>query len=234
MIKFCIALVCAIASLSGVAAAAERRYSVSDFEKIRLVGAATVIVETGRATTVRASGAPEVIDTFLVEVQDRVLTIQPRAGFVVNPGQRGTGPISIFVTMPLLNGAKLTGGGTLKIAELRGIEGNVTLTGSGQIDIARVAVDRLTARLSGSGTLTLAGKALAAEANITGAGSFAAADLKVADLVLMVASSGATKAAASRSAKITSTGAGSVEIIGAPSCTVQNLGSGTIACGEKP
>jgi Putative auto-transporter adhesin, head GIN domain len=232
MIRFCFAGVLAASVLSSAAPAAERQYSVGDFDKIRLVGAAAVVIESARATTVRARGARNAIEMLSVEVQDRILTIQPLAGSADDGQRRGAGPVTIVVTVPLLNGVKLNGSGSLKIAELRGIQGDVSLTGSGQISITRVTVDRLNARLSGSGTLALAGKALNVDANVKGSGSFVAADLNVADLILMAASTGTTKIAASRSAKITSTGAGSVEIIGAPSCTVQNLGSGTVACGK--
>lgn len=232
MTRFCIVVTLATAALASGVSAAERRYSVSDFDKVRLVGAATVIITPARATTLRSTGAREAIEMLSIEVQDRILTIQPLGGSADGRQQRGAGPVTIMITVPQLSGVKLNGSGTLKIAELRGLQGDVSLTGSGQISIARVTVDRLNARLSGSGTLTLMGKALNTDATIKGSGSLIATDLKVADLTLMAASTGTTKIAASRSAKIISTGSGSVEIIGAPSCTVQNLGSGTVACGE--
>lgn len=214
--------------------AAERRYSITDFDKIRVVGAARVIIETGRATTVRASGEREALDLLLIESLDRTLTIQPRGGYVTSPSQASFKPPTIYITLPLLSSAKLNGSGAISIASLRGIQADVSLTGSGQISVARVMVDNLNARLSGSGTLTLAGKALKVDANVKGSGSVAASSLDVADLKLTAASSGTTAMSATRAVMVTSTGSGTITIAGAPSCTVQNIGVGTVTCGKAP
>lgn len=214
--------------------AAERRYSITDFEKIRVVGASRVIIETGRATTVRASGDREALDLLSIESLDRTLTIQPIGGFVASPSQPSFKPATIYITMPLLSTAKLNGSGAISIATLRGIQADVSLTGSGQISVTKVMADNLNARLSGSGTLTLAGKALKVDANIKGSGSVAASKLDVADLKLTAASSGTIGMSATRAAMVTSTGSGTVAIAGGPSCTVQNIGVGTVTCGKAP
>jgi hypothetical protein len=232
MMRIAIPLV--LLTLSGATQAAERRYSIIDFEKIRVVGASRVIIETGRATTVRATGDREALDLLSVESLDRTLTIQPIGGFVTSPSQKSFKPATIYITMPLLSTAKLNGSGAISIAALRGIQADVSLTGSGQISVAKVMADNLNARLSGSGTLTLAGKALKVDANIKGSGSVAASKLDVADLKLMAASSGTIGMSATRAAMVTSTGSGTVAITGGPSCTVQNIGVGTVTCGKAP
>jgi hypothetical protein len=221
-------------SLSGVAQAAERRYSITDFDKIRVVGASKVIIEMGRATTVRASGERDALDLLSVESLDRTLTIQPIGGTVATDTRALAKPTTIYITLPLLSNAKLNGSGAIIIASLRGIQVDVSLTGSGQISVAKVMADNLNARLSGSGTLTLAGKALKVDANVKGSGSVAASSLNVADLKLSAASSGTIGMFASRSAAVTSTGSGTVAITGGPSCTVQNIGVGVVTCGKTP
>ena len=221
-------------TIGGVAQAAERRYSITDFDKLRVVGASRVIIETGRATTVRATGEREALDLLSVESLDRTLTIQPIGGFVTSPSQKSFKPATIYITLPLLSSAKLNGSGAISIATLRGIQADVSLTGSGQISVAKVMADNLNARLSGSGTLTLAGKALKVDANIKGSGSLTATSLNVADLKLTAASSGAAVMSATRAANVTSTGSGTVAITGGPSCTVQNIGVGTVTCGKTP
>ena len=221
-------------TIGGVAEAAERRYSITDFDKLRVVGASRVIIETGRATTVRAIGEREALDLLSVESLDRTLTIQPIGGFVTSPSQKSFKPATIYITLPLLSSAKLNGSGAISIATLRGIQADVSLTGSGQISVAKVMADNLNARLSGSGTLTLAGKALKVDANVKGSGSLAASSLDVADLKLTAASSGTTAMSATRAANVTSTGSGTVAITGGPSCTVQNIGVGTVTCGKAP
>jgi Putative auto-transporter adhesin, head GIN domain len=221
-------------AVGSAALAAERRYSVTDFDKLRVVGASRVIIETGRATTVRASGEREALDLLSIESLDRTLTIQPIGGFVASPSQKSFKPATVYITLPLLSAAKLNGSGAISIATLRGIQADVSLTGSGQISVAKVMADNLNARLSGSGTLTLSGKALKVDANIKGSGSVAASSLDVADLKLTAASSGTIGMSASRAANITASGSGTVAITGGPSCTVQNIGVGTVTCGKAP
>jgi hypothetical protein len=220
--------------LGSVAQAAERRYSITDFDKIRVVGASRVIIETGRATTVRAVAERDALDLLSVESLDRTLTIQPIGGTVAIDARALAKPVTIYITTPSLSTAKLNGSGAISIATLRGIQADVSLTGSGQISIAKVMADSLNARLSGSGTLTLAGKALKVDANIKGSGSIAASSLNVTDLKLMAASSGTIGMSASRTAMVTATGSGTVAITGGPSCTVQNIGVGTVTCGKAP
>jgi hypothetical protein len=220
--------------LSGAATAAERRYSITDFDKIRVVGASRVIIETGRATTVRAVGDRDALDLLSIESLNRTLTIQPVGGTVATDARALAKPTTIFITLPLLSTAKLNGSGAISIATLRGIQADVSITGSGQISVAKVMADNLNARLSGSGTLTLAGKALKVDANIKGSGSVAASSLNVADLKLTAASSGTIGMSASRSAMVTATGSGTVAITGGPSCTVQNIGVGVVTCGKAP
>ena len=219
-------------TLGSATQAAERGYSVTDFDKIRVVGASRVIIETGRATTVRASGDRAALDLISIESLDRTLTIQPIGGYVASPSQASFKPPTVYITMPLLSTAKLNGSGAINIAVLRGIQADVSVTGSGQISVANVMADNLNMRLSGSGTLTLAGKALKTDANIKGSGSVAAGKLNVADLKLTAASSGAIDMSASRAAMVTSTGSGTVVIVGGPSCTVQNIGVGIVTCGK--
>ena len=220
--------------LSSASQAGERRYSITDFDKLRLVGASRVIIETGRVTTVRAVGDREALEQITLESLDRTLTIQPVSSTVTSQTKPGFKPVTIYISLPLLSTVKLSGSGAVSVATLRGLQTEVALTGSGQISIAKVITDNLSVRLSGSGTIALAGKALKADANIKGSGSVAAGNLNVADLKLMAASSGTIGMAASRSANITATGSGTVAVTGGPSCTVQNIGVGTVTCGKTP
>ena len=221
--------------LAGVATqgqAAERTFSVSDFENIRVVGPFSVTVTPGRSTTAKARGNPLAMDNVSVEVQDKTLTIQPVSASVSSAVRSELAPVAIFITVPRLVNARLSGSGVLAIAELRGAKSDLVLTGSGTISVAKIALDRLGLRLSGAGQMLLTGKALSIEANAKGAGGIEGAKLASLDLKITASSSGAIHMAASRSASITSTGSGAIEISGKVACTVQNLGSGTVACGN--
>lgn len=218
--------------LTTASPAAERRYSISDFERIRLVGGARLVVEPGRATTVRAVGDRTALDDLLIEVIDRTLTVQPVSGKVVTPGQAPARAVTIYVTVPRISSARLNGSGAIALTEMGGLQSDVSLAGSGQISIRRLASDNLSVRLSGSGTLTLAGTARKVDANIKGSGSVAGASLDITDLRLSAASSGTVSLAARRTANIVTAGSGTILIAGAPACTVQNIGTGTVNCGK--
>lgn len=214
------------------ASAADRTFSVSDFENIRVVGPFSVTVTPGRSTTARARGNPLAMDNVSVDVQDRTLTIQPVSASVSSAVRSNLAPVAIFITVPRLINARLSGSGVLAIAELKGAKSDLVLTGSGTISVAKIALDRLGLRLSGAGQILLAGKALSVEANAKGAGEIEGAKLASLDLKVTASSSGDIHMAASRSANVTSTGSGAIEISGKPACSVQNLGSGTVSCGN--
>lgn len=215
------------------AQASERRYALSDFDKIQVIGSQRVIVTTARATQVQANGPREAIDALSVEVQDRVLTIQTINNATSAKPVTVSGSATVLITLPLLSEVRLRGAATINIAEMRGLEASISLIGSGTITVARIGVDRLSARLSGSGALTLTGKSKSVIANIKGSGNLMAGSLIAADLKLTAASSGQIVAAAQRSANVVSNGAGNIEIVGKPSCTIQNSGAGTITCGKS-
>ena len=234
VMKHCLKIIVAIimAGFALPVSAAERTYSVSDFENIRVVGPFSVTVTPGRSTTAKARGNPLAMDNVSVEVQDKTLTIQPVSASVSSAVRSELAPVAIFITVPRLVNARLSGSGVLAIAELRGAKSDLVLTGSGTISVAKIALDRLGLRLSGAGQMLLTGKALSIEANAKGAGGIEGAKLASLDLKLTASSSGAIHMAASRSASVTSTGSGAIDISGKPACTVQNLGSGTVACGN--
>jgi Putative auto-transporter adhesin, head GIN domain len=225
-------IVLTLALLPLPALAAERSYSVGDFERIRVVGPASVSVTYGRGASAKARGLPNAIDQISVEVIDRVLVIQPLVPSETPGVKTARGPVSLFITTPRLTSARLTGSGSLTIAEMKGLLADVSLTGSGSITVARMAVDKLNARFSGSGLLRLAGKVANLDADVKGSGSVDASGLLVADAKLTAAASGSIRITASRSATVSSSGSGAIEIAGKAACSVQNSGAGTVDCGE--
>ncbi len=221
-----------IAAFASPALAAERSYSVSDFDQIRVIGPFAVGVTPARATTVKAKGAVQALENVSVEVQDRILTIQPQTASVSSASKASVAPVTIFITVPRLSTIRMLGSGVLTVAELRGAQGDVSATGSGVINVARVATDRLTIRQSGASQVSVAGKTLSLEASSKGTGGIDTSTLVVSDLKLNAASSGTVRMAASRTANVVSSGSGVIDIIGAPACSVQNTGSGEVRCGR--
>lgn len=218
--------------LSVPAMAAERRYSISDFTEIQVVGPHNVVVQTGRATSVIAVGDTGALDALSIEARSGVLRVQSLTK-ARSSWKEGPHPAAkVVVILPQLKGIRLLGSGTISASEMRGIATTISLNGSGQISVARLASDGATVRLSGAGRITLAGTVKNFSANISGSGDLDAAQLTASDLKLVSSSSGRLIARSVRTADVKQNGAGEVKVTGGPSCIVENAGSGSAVCGN--
>lgn len=225
-------IIAALALASTPALAAQRGYSLSDFDEVRVIGGHNVSITIGRASTVRASGTAQALDTLAVEVQGRSLIIQSRAQTMTGSTVPDRGAATLAITLPFLKTVRLQGSGSVAATLMRGAQADVALTGSGRIAIARIEADRALIRLSGAGRIEAAGRAKELTVDVRGAGDLAAEQLVANDLKLTSATSGRATLTATRSANVTANGPGEIVVAGKPSCTVQNNGSGSVDCGE--
>ncbi len=218
--------------LSTPSKAAEKRFAISDFDHIQVFGPFSVIVQTGRATSVTASGDTAALDIVSVTSSGGVLTIQTltkaRTSWKDEPHQAAR----LVVVLPQLKGLRLIGGGSIAAAEMRGIATDIVLNGSGQISVTKLTSDNATASVSGSGRIVLTGSAKNFSAKINGSGELDAAQLSAIDVKLISATSGRVIVKGLRTADVNQSGAGEVRVTGKPSCLVENTGAGTVSCGD--
>ena len=221
-----------VPTLAGEAIAAERRLSVTDFDRVRVIGSTQVDIVKGRAVSAFASGSAEALDDLVVEVIDRELIVQPRARVASTWSGNGGQPARVRVTVPRLTSVRVSGSASVTVAEL--IAGSIAMavTGAGRLDVKSAIADRATLALTGSGTLVASGKVKSLLAGIKGSGQVEAATLVADDLTVTAATSGELALTANRSASVTSSGSGTVTISGSPACTVSNSGSGEVRCGR--
>jgi hypothetical protein len=225
------ALVALTVTFSLPVAAAERGYTVSDFDRIDVTGPFIVTVEVGKSPSARATGEARAIDGLVVEMRGRTLKIgSGSGGWGGWPGAKSAAP-SIRVTVPALREAALRGSGKLAISKMRAQLVRVALSGSGTLSVSAIETDRLFANLLGSGTITMAGTALNAQVSTEGSGSIIAGGLKSTALTLSANSAGQTEMAVSKAATVQASGSGDVTITGSPACTVAKVGSGEVTCG---
>jgi hypothetical protein len=221
-----------LALLASPAAAAERRYTVTDFDRIHVEGPFQVALTTGRGVSALAVGDAQAIERVSIEVQSRTLKIRPnRSAWGGYPG-RSAGAVKIAVTTHELRGATVIGSGSLTVDKARAMKFDAAVSGSGGIGIGSVEADALSLGLLGAGKLTVGGKAKTVRATVTGAGELDGAGLTAEDAEIIADTSGAIGLAVRRAAKVTATGAGDVMIGGTPACTVDNKGAGTVSCGK--
>jgi len=214
------------------AAAAERRYSVTDFDRVQVDGPYQVTLVSGGPTGAVATGSAQALDAVSVEVQGRTLRIRAnRSAWGGYPGARA-GSVTIKIAARDLVSATVTGSGTLGIDRVKGLRLDLSVSGSGSLSVAAVDADTLSVGLLGSGKISLSGRAKQLRATISGTGDLAAAGLRADDVTLNADTAGAITVGAMRSAKVRATGQGDVEIIGTPACTVQGASSGQVKCGR--
>lgn len=214
------------------ALAAERRYSVTDFDRVRIEGPYQVTLVTGATTRARAIGDQSALDRVTIEVQSGVLKIHPnRSAWGGTPGV-GSGPVTVELATRALRGATVVGSGRLAIDRLRGLKADLSLSGSGAMTIDAVESDALVLTLAGAGTLKLAGKAKQLRATVQGSGTLDGEGLAADDATLVSDSSGSIAFRAGRTARVSANGLGEVRIAGPASCTVTGPGAASVTCGK--
>lgn len=225
-----LALAAALAAVPS--AAAERRYSVTDFDRVQVDGPYEVRLLTGRSSSARAVGGQNGLDRVSVEVQGRTLRIRPdRSAWGGYPGD-AVGPVLIELTTRDIRFAAVTGPGSLTVDRARGLRVELSVLGSGTLGVAALEADTLIVGLLGSGRIALAGRARQLKATIQGSGDLDAPGLRAEDAQLTADTAGSIRLEAGRSAKVNAVGAGSVEISGTPSCTVSGPRAALVRCGR--
>jgi hypothetical protein len=222
----------ALLAASAPAVAAERTYSVTDFDRIQVEGPYEVVVASGGTASAHATGSTAALERVTIEVQSGVLKVRAnRSAWGGYPGD-AAGPVRIAVSTRDLRGATVIGAGTLRIDRVRGLRADLSVSGSGRIDIARVEADTLNLGIIGSGRIAATGSAKQVRATVQGSADLAAGALVADDLVLNAETAGNIAIAARRTAKVKSSGSGLVEVSGSAACTVTSLGAGQVRCGR--
>lgn len=227
-------LLAAFALLAATPAlAAERLYSVTDFDRVRIEGPYQVTLSTGGSSSASATGSQPGIDRLLMDVQSGVLRIRPNPSTWGENDRGPVGPVAIRVSTRTLRGAAIVGSGTLAVDKAGGLRLDLSVSGSGTLAVASVDADNLVVGLLGSGRIMLAGRTKQLRAAVQGSGDLDAAGLKADDAIINADTAGTIKLAAVRTAKVRAGGTGDVEISGTPSCTIDGLGAGTVRCGRQ-
>lgn len=216
------------------AAAAERRYSVTDFDRIVVEGPYIVRLSVGRATTASAEGSQAALDRVSLDVNGRTLRIRRAATWWGgNPGEQ-IGPLNIDLTTRSLRSARLVGSGRLEVQRAEGQRVDLTVEGSGELVASDIEADNLSLGLAGAGRLEVAGNAETLNADIQGTGDLAAAALRAANANINAVTTGSVAVGVSDSVTVTALGLGEVEILGSPACTVRGQNADLVRCGDRP
>src|SRR5688500_1891017 len=149
MIRILLAFGLGLASTA--ASAADRRFAVTDFERVVVEGPYQVRLVTGTTTSAVASGSQAALDRLVLDVTGQTLRRRRnRNHWGGNPGAP-EGALTITLSTRNLRSARLIGPGRLDVDRLTGLAAGLFVEGSGQIRAAGVRADALTLGLAGSG-----------------------------------------------------------------------------------
>lgn len=205
-----------------------RSYAVTDFSKIDLTGSDEVEVRAGKAFSVRAEGKPEDLDTLRIARDDETLAIGRKRSFRWGHG----GKVTVYVTLPRLTEASITGSGTMAVDRVSGDAFKADVRGSGDLNIAALMTDRAEVSIAGTGNVRAGGAVKDLAVEVAGTGSLDAAGLRVERADVSVTGTGDVRAAVSGTAKVKVAGTGDVDLGAAARCTVSNTGTGSVRCGR--
>jgi hypothetical protein len=226
-----LALCAATVSAASPATAAERRYSVTDFDRVVIEGPFTVRLATGRSSSAVATGSQQALERVSLEVLGRTLRIRPnRSAWGGYPGA-AAGPVAIEISTREIRAATVNGPASLSIDRAGGLRLELSVSGPGRIAVPAVAADALVVSLIGSGRIELAGTAKELRAEVHGWAELEAGALSTEGATIVTDSAGRIAVTARRQATVNASGLGDVEIGGTPACTVRGLSAGQVRCG---
>ena len=130
------------------AEAATRGYTITSFDAIRVDAPVTVVVTTGSGASARADGDQAALDRLKVDVSGRLLIIsmtRPRSG------EKSGGAATLRLSTGMIDRIVLTGGGSVMVDRMKGLQGQIVLGGNGDVGVADVALDRIDVALAGGG-----------------------------------------------------------------------------------
>lgn len=223
----------ALIALALPASAADRSYTVTGFDRVRVEGPFDVRVTVGNAgQSAKASGSADVLANLNIEVQGTTLVVRKGSG---GWGERGAvsgpAPVITLVTSSLRTVSVIGGGKLAASGALRGQKLDFQITGAGSIDARGIDSDELSVAVIGTGNVALAGKSNRARLLTNGSGTIMALPLTVSDLVVRLDGPGETQATARYTADLTSTGLGRIVVAGNAKCTAKAQAGGPILCG---
>jgi hypothetical protein len=210
------------------AAAAERNYSVTSFDRIRVDGPYRVLLTTGVSPFAKASGSLEAIDAVSIDVQGRTLIVRGNPSSWGGYPGAAPGPVEIKVGTHELSSAWLNGAGSLAIDRIEGLSFDLAIQGSGSASIREAEIDQLEIGISGAGSATVAGTAPKLTAVVRGTSSLDAAALRAKDVTVGAEGPSTVRVHASGTAEVDARGLSTVEVAGGAACTVNAQGSATV------
>lgn len=215
-------------ALAAPAHGADRSFTITGFDRIRVEGPFRVKLTTGVAPFARASGRPAALDSVSLEVQGRTLNVRSNRSAWAGDQRAAKGPVEIEVGTHELSTAWITGSGALAVDKVRGQTFDLAINGSASADVAGLDVDTLKVGLSGTASVRLGGRSETVSVTVRGASSLDASALGAEHATLGAEGAALIRLRVSDTAKIDAQGPATVHLDGGASCIVRSSGSAEV------
>jgi len=226
-----IAASAALTALAAPASAVDRRFPVTDFDRVIVEGPYRVHLVTGRASSAVASGTREAIDRVTVDVQGQTLRIRRNRNAWGASQNAAPGPLDIELATRNLRSVRLIGPTQVEVQGGSGLNVDFSVEGSGLLKATGVQADNLSLGLLGSGRIEIAGTARRLRADFQGAGDVAGQALVVAqEATIATTTAGTVALTVNGPVTVNANGLGAVAIFGRPTCTVRGTGEAEVRC----
>jgi hypothetical protein len=176
------AILAALLLLATPAMAADRNYSVTSFDRIRIDGPYQVSLKTNVAPFARASGSQAALDDVSIKVEGRTLVVRamPGGSWGGYPGA-SRGSATIAVGTHELKTVWINGAGALFVDKVKGLSFDASIQGAGVMRVDSTDVDLVKIGMSGAGSARLTGRAAKLTANVSGTSTLDAETLAAKD-----------------------------------------------------
>ncbi|MEP2101523.1 MAG: DUF2807 domain-containing protein [Parasphingorhabdus sp.] len=224
----------ALAVIAAPAQAMERKFSISSFEDIRIIGSVDVFITTDRGVSASAEAANrEVLDRVSLRKSGSqlIVSVKPKPGN--NSRFSADEPVTVTLSSYVIKTITHSGSGTVSLDKLGGSAPKARLSGFGVLMINDVDGDTLDIAMNGGGQFTIAGQAKRGRISLLGSSIFDGSQLTLETLDLTHRGPASSHVFVEKEANIFNSGTGQIQIDGRPNCSVKSGGSAQITCDPK-
>jgi hypothetical protein len=200
--------------------------NTGNFKGVALSGSMEVVVTKGSSYSVVVEADDNLQEHIRTEVRDNVLRIgtrTPKMSWI------SSNQITVYVTLPELSSASVSGSGNLRSDDLFISKGgmDVHVSGSGNCKL-NIQANKLEAGISGSGNITIKGNADESIVRLSGSGSYKGLDMDTKAAEVHISGSGRVETTVNGKLDAHISGSGGVRYKGNASLNVRTSGSGRV------
>jgi hypothetical protein len=227
-------LLLGLAAIAAPAQAAERKYSISSFEDVRIIGNINVIITTDRGVSASAEAADrETLDRVELNKSGKqlIVSVKPKAS---QDGRFSEDePVAVRLSSYVIKSITHSGSGTVSLDKLGGRDPKARINGFGVLTINAVDGDTLDLIMNGGGQMVIAGRATKGQITMLGSSILDGSQLTLETLDLTQRGPASSHVFVEKEVTISNSGTGRIQIDGRPNCSVKSGGSAQIICDPK-